>query len=56
MKVMASRTGVANERGDGADIAFLIRLLNIKTAAHVMAIVSRYLRPCPNSAAIGLFC
>ena len=45
MKVMASRTGVANERGDGADIAFLIRLLNIKTAAHVMAIVTRYYDP-----------
>ena len=45
MKVMASRTGVASERGDGADMAFLNRLLNIKTAAHVMAIVTRYYDP-----------
>ena len=45
MKVLAGRTSVANDRGDAADIAFLIRLLHLPNAAAVMDIVSRYYDP-----------
>jgi hypothetical protein len=42
MKVLSARTGVSEERGDPHDIAFLIRLLGLKDADAVMAIVERY--------------
>ena len=45
MKVMAARTGVAGERGDVLDIAFLIRLLGLKQAEDIMTVVSRYYDP-----------
>ena len=45
MKVLAARTGIADERGDAHDIAFLIRLLGLKDAPAVMSIVTRYYDP-----------
>ncbi len=45
MKVLAGRTSVGNDRGDAADIAFLIRLLRLPNATAVMDIVSRYYDP-----------
>jgi len=45
MKVLASRTGIGEERGDAKDIAFLIRLLGLKEPSAVMDIVSRYYDP-----------
>jgi hypothetical protein len=45
MKVMAARTGIAADRGDAGDIAFLIRLLGLTTSDAVMTIVGRYYDP-----------
>lgn len=45
MKVLAARTGVAGERGDSQDIAFLIQLLDLKSTEAVMDIVSKYYDP-----------
>ena len=45
MKVLAARTGIAGDRGDAQDIAFLIRLLGLKDANAVMSIVTRYYDP-----------
>ncbi|MBM3814688.1 MAG: hypothetical protein FJW20_23940 [Acidimicrobiia bacterium] len=45
MKVMAARIGMAGERGDKEDIAFLIRLLGLRDTRNVMAIVERYYQP-----------
>lgn len=45
MKVLAGRTGIASERSDAADIAFLIRYLGLTGADEIMAIVSRYYDP-----------
>ena len=45
MKVLASRAGIAGERGDAQDIAFLIRLLGLHDADAVMQVVGRYYDP-----------
>ena len=45
MKVMAARVGIAADRGDATDIAFLIRLLGLTTSDAVMTIVARYYDP-----------
>lgn len=45
MKVLAARAGIAGERGDAQDIAFLVRLLGLNQASEVMGIVSRYYDP-----------
>lgn len=45
MKVLAARVGVGSEHGDAKDIAFLIRLLGLRTADAVMDIVRRYYDP-----------
>jgi len=45
MKVLASRVAISPGHGDANDIAFLIRLLDLKTSDEVMTIVSRYYDP-----------
>ena len=45
MKVLASRVGIADERGDAPDIAFLIDHLGLKDSSSVMEIVGRYYDP-----------
>jgi hypothetical protein len=46
MKCMASRIGgPSEERGDIADIRFLIKRLNLKTSDDVLAIVAKYYPP-----------
>ena len=45
MKVMAARTGIADDGDDTSDIAFLIRLLSLRQPDAVMEIVSRYYDP-----------
>lgn len=42
MKVLASRSGIGSDHGDGQDIAFLIRLLGLRTSEQVMSVVGRY--------------
>jgi hypothetical protein len=43
MKCLASRIAASpDEKGDGADIEFLVRHLKLKNAAEAMAIVGRY--------------
>lgn len=45
MKVLAARVGTVGDRGDSADIEFLIRLLGLTETSAVMEIVSRYYDP-----------
>ena len=45
MKVMAARSGYGAERGDKQDIAFLIRLLQLRSPDQVMEVVQRYYDP-----------
>jgi hypothetical protein len=45
MKVLAARSGIASERGDREDIAFLIRLLDLRRSEEVLEIVQRYYDP-----------
>ncbi len=42
MKVMSSRSTGGINRGDGADIAFLIGMLGLRKRDDVLAILSRY--------------
>ena len=45
VKVMAARAGIAGDRRDASDIAFLIRLPGLTTSDAVLTIVGRYYDP-----------